>query len=92
MPDLARLADEVRATNTPCVLQRGDADMAVLFSPEQWDRYQQQIMDEFFQAIDELQERNRDAAPDKVERVVTAAVEEARRRRYEQRQHTRRGA
>jgi phosphoribosylaminoimidazole-succinocarboxamide synthase len=91
MPDLARLADEVRTTNTPRVLRQGDADVAVLISPEQWDRCQQQVMEEFFRAIDQLQERNRDADPAEVERDVTEAVEEVRRQRYERRQQTGRG-
>jgi hypothetical protein len=30
MPDLARLADEVARTRTPCVLRRGDEEIAVL--------------------------------------------------------------
>jgi hypothetical protein len=81
MPDLARLAEEVRATNTPRVLQRSDADVAVLISPELRDRYQQQVMEDFFRAIDELQERNRNAVPAEVERDVTEAVEEVRRQK-----------
>ena len=33
MPELARIADEVRRTKRPCVLRRGDEEVAVVTPP-----------------------------------------------------------
>ena len=77
----------------PVIVERKGRPVAVLISPEQWQQYQEQARSRLFEAIDQLQERNRDADPDEVERDVTQVVEEVRRARYEQRQHdTGRGA
>ena len=70
----------------PVIVERKGKPVAVLISPEQWERYQQQTTERLFEAIDRLQERNRDADPAEVERDVTEAVEEVRRARYERRQ------
>ena len=76
----------------PVIVERKGKPVAVLISPEQWERYQQQTKDRLFEAIDRLQERNRDADPDEVERDVTEVVEEVRRERYERQHQTGRGA
>ncbi len=70
----------------PIILERRGRPMAVLISPEQWERYQQQVKDRFFEAVDRIQERNRDEAPEEVEREVTRVAEEVRRERYERSQ------
>ena len=70
----------------PVIVERKGKPVAVLISPEQWERYQQQTKERLFEAIDRLQERNRDTDPEEVERDVTEAVEEVRRERYERRQ------
>ncbi len=76
----------------PVIVERKGKPVAVLISPEQWERYQQQTKDRLFEAIDRLQEQNRDADPEEVERDVTEAVEEVRRERYERQHQTGRGA
>src|SRR5215207_8005246 len=73
---------QVRYGQEPVVVERNGRAMAVLISPEQWQRYQDQARRRFFEAVDELQERNRDADPAEVERDVAEAVEEVRRERY----------
>ena len=72
----------------PVIVERKGKPVAVLISPEQWERYQQQTKERLFEAIDRLQERNRDVDPAEVERDVTEAVEEVRRERYERQQPT----
>ena len=71
----------------PVIVERRGRPLAVLISPEQWEHYQQAVKERFFEAVDRLQERNRDQDPDEVERDITQVVEEVRRERYEQRQH-----
>ena len=78
---------QVRYGQEPIIVERKGRPVAVLISPEQWQQYQDEVRNRFFEAVDQLQERNRDADPDEVERDVTEAVEEVRRERYEQRQH-----
>ncbi len=75
----------------PVIVERKGKPVAVLISPEQWERYQEQTRDRLFEAIDRLQERNLDAGPEEVDRDVTEAVEEVRRERDE-RQHQTDGA
>ena len=69
----------------PVVIEKKGRPVAVLISPEQWDRYQQQLKERFFETVDRVQDRNADADPQEVERDVTEAVEEVRRERYAQR-------
>ena len=76
----------------PVIVEHKGKPVAVLISPEQWERYQQQTKDRLFEAIDRLQERNRDADPEEVEREVSEVVEEVRRERYERQHQTGRGA
>lgn len=76
----------------PVIVERKGKPVAVLISPEQWERYQQQTRERLFEAVDQIQERNRDSDPAEVEREVTAVVEEVRRTRYERQHDTGRGA
>ncbi len=70
----------------PVIVERKGRPMAVLISPEQWERYQQTTKEQFFEAVERLRERNADKDPEEVERDVTRVVEEVRRERYERRQ------
>src|SRR3712207_6360363 len=78
---------QVRYGQEPVIVERKGRPMAVLISPEQWQQYQDDARNRFFDAVDRLQERNRDADPEQVLRDVTEAVEEVRRERYDERQH-----
>lgn len=65
------------------VVERKGRPMAVLISPEQWERYQELAKASFFAAADRLHELNRDESPEEVERIVAEEVEAVRRERYE---------
>lgn len=67
----------------PVVVERKGKPMAVLISPEQYERYQAQVMDRFGQAVAELQRRNADQDPDAVLCDVTDIVDEVRQERYD---------
>jgi hypothetical protein len=74
-PELARLADEVRATGKPRVLRRGDEDVAVLIpaatpKPTARKRHGRSPLDESFGAIPPL------VQPLSVEEMTEIAAEE----------------
>ena len=69
----------------PVIVERKGRPMAVIISPEQWERYQRQVKAGFFEAIDRIQQRNLDKDPDEVERDVAEAIDEVRRSRDESR-------
>jgi prevent-host-death family protein len=66
------------------IVERNGRPMAVLISPEQWERYQRSTKQQFFETVDQLQERNHDIDPVEAEREIAQAVEEVRRERNEQ--------
>ena len=84
--NFADIVGEVYYGKEPVLFLRYDKPMAVLISPDQWERYQEYLRDRFFAAVDKIQELNADTDPDQVERDVTAIVEEVRQQRYERRQ------
>lgn len=80
------LIGAVLYTNEPVVIERKGRPAAVVISPQQFARYQEQVMARLDRALDELDRRNTDKDPDGVLRDVTAIVEEVRQERYERRQ------
>ncbi len=67
----------------PVIVERKGKPMAVLISPDQYERYERQVMQRFGQALDELHEANADADADEVQRDVDEAVAEVRREQRE---------
>jgi hypothetical protein len=53
-------------------------------SNEQSESYQQEVMERFARAVEEIGRRNADKDPDEVLRDVTAIVEKIRQERYEE--------
>jgi prevent-host-death family protein len=73
----------------PVIVERKGKPVAVVISPEQYERYEQQIDQRFREAVDELRRRNADKDPNAVLRDVTEVVEEVRREQYEREHPTR---
>ncbi len=67
------------------VVERRGHAMAVLISPEQWERYQRLAHESTFAAAREVHALNPDVSPEEVERIVAEEVEAVRKERYEQR-------
>lgn len=63
----------------PVIVERKGKPVAVVISPEQYERYERNVHQGFREAIAELRRRNVDADPDTVLRDVTEVVEEVRR-------------
>ncbi|MDQ6850291.1 MAG: type II toxin-antitoxin system Phd/YefM family antitoxin [Actinomycetota bacterium] len=72
----------------PVIVERKGKPMAVLISPEQYERYERQVMQRFGQVLDELHNVNAGTDPDEIQRDVDEAVAEVRREQYE-REHVR---
>jgi prevent-host-death family protein len=82
-----RVLGEVQRGGKRVVIERDGVPVAAIISAdelrrfEQWERYQRQAKTAFFEAVDRLQELNRDADPEEIERLIAGAVEEVRRER-----------
>lgn len=69
----------------PTIVERQGKPVVAIINAEQFEQFQQQQKQELFQAIREIQERNKDADPEEVYRDVTEAVEEVRQEAYDKR-------
>jgi prevent-host-death family protein len=70
------------------IVERKGKPMAVLISPEQYERYERQVMERFGQVLNELHTVNANTDPDEIQHDIDEAVEEVRREQYE-REHAR---
>jgi prevent-host-death family protein len=84
--NLSDLLGTVYYGKEPVVVERKGKPMAVLISPEQYERYQQDVMERFRQTVDELQRLNADIDPQEGMREVDELVEEVRQELYEREQ------
>lgn len=73
----------VRDGKETVIVEKKGKPVAVLISPDQWDRVQQQSKERFFAVVDQLRRDNADKDPEEVYRDVTSVVEEVRQERYE---------
>jgi prevent-host-death family protein len=86
--NFSELLGDVHHTNIPTIIERNGKPYAVVISPESWQR----LLDHGWEVIDQLRAQNADKDPDEVYADVTAAVEEVRRERREQRERERAAA
>ena len=70
--------------NEQVIVEKNGKPVAVLISPEQWQRYRDLTKQRFFEAVNVLQELNSAQDPEEAERAIDDAVEEVRRERYGQ--------
>lgn len=80
--NLSDLIGTVYYGKEPVIVERKGKPMAVLISPEQYERYQHDVMERFRQTVDELQQLNADIDPEEGMRDVNALVEEVRQELY----------
>lgn len=81
--NLSDVLGRVYYGNETVIVEKKGKPVAVLISPEQWDRFQQQSKERFFAVVDQLHRDNADKDPEEVYRDVTAVVAEVRQERYE---------
>ncbi|HZU78231.1 MAG TPA: type II toxin-antitoxin system Phd/YefM family antitoxin [Dehalococcoidia bacterium] len=65
------------------IVERKGKPMAVIISPEQFERYEGQVTERFRRVVEELQQLNADKDPDEIEGDIAEAVEEVRREQFE---------
>lgn len=85
--NLADLLGTVYYGKEPVVVERKGKPLAVMISPEQYERYERQVMERFGRVLDELHDLNADKDPEEVQRDIDQAVDEVRREQYE-REHS----
>lgn len=82
--NLGDVLNGVYYTKEPVIVQKKGKTVAVIISPEEYERYQRERDARAWAAMDALGERNADKDPDEVLAEVTVIVEEVRQERYEQ--------
>jgi prevent-host-death family protein len=80
------LTNSVYYTKEPVIVEKKGRPVAVVISPEEYERWQQGQRERFMELVREIQDRNAGADPDEGMREVTEIVEEVRRELYEREQ------
>lgn len=65
------------------IVEKKGRPFAVVISPEQYERFKRVAKERFFEIVDEIQAKNKNANPKKVLKDVTKVVEEVRQDLYE---------
>ena len=71
-------------TKEPVIVERKGKPVAVVISPEDFARFQQQQVERAWATVQAVQERNADQDPEEVLRDVTAEVEAVRQELYDE--------
>jgi len=97
LTDLFAAYPELRVEDIKACLAYGQAvafktsqPAPVTIPAQQFARYQKQVKERFFKAVDELQRLNADEDPDEVLRFVTQLVEAVRQEHYERERRSQR--
>src|SRR5437016_6169269 len=83
--NFAELLGAVYYTQEPVIVERKGKPVAVVISPKEFERIQQerdQRREQAWNAVRRLQDANQDADPDEVYRDVTDVVDEVRQEHY----------
>lgn len=82
----ANIDDVFAAAKDPdqaVVVEENGEPLVVVISPEEFERYRQQRIEQAWQAIDRMRERNAHLDPDEMLAEITEVVEEVRQERYD---------
>ena len=74
--------------NEPTIVEKQGKPVAVVISPEQYERYRRQEKQALFDTIRAVDERTRDADPLEIEAEIAAAVEDVRQEKHERPRRT----
>ena len=72
-------------TKEPVVVQKKGKVVAAIISPDEFERFQQQVIEQAWTILQAVGERNADKDPDEVLRDVTEEVEAVRREIFAER-------
>jgi prevent-host-death family protein len=76
--NFADVLGQVYYTKEPVIVEKKGKPVAVVISPDDYERYRQSEKERLFQIVHEIQERNRDKDPQEIEADIAATVEEVR--------------
>lgn len=76
----------INATNEPVVVQEDGKPVAVIISPEAFERQQEGFNQRFWETVDRIRERNAEKNPDEELTFITEVVEEVRQERHDEAQ------
>lgn len=65
------------------IVEKQGRPFAVVVNPEQYEKFKQIAKERFFEIVDGVQAKNKNASPKKVLKDVTGVVEEVRQDLYE---------
>src|SRR5438552_18672197 len=72
------LLGQVYYTKEPVIVEKKGKPMAVVVSPDDYERYQKSDKERLFQKIHAIQERNKEKDPADIEANIAQALEEVR--------------
>jgi prevent-host-death family protein len=70
----------------PVIVEKKGKPVAVVVSPEQFERIRKEEREDLWAVVDRIRERNADKDPDEVYQDITALVEEVHQELYEKEQ------
>ena len=76
--NFADMLGRVYYTKEPVIVEKKGKPVAVVISPEDYERYRRSEKERLFQVIHDIQEQNRAKDPQEMEADIAAAVEEVR--------------
>src|SRR5215472_17335135 len=80
------LTNSVYYTKQPLIVEKNGRPIAVVISPEEYERWQQGQRERFMQIVRVIQDLNAGADPEEVQRDIDEVVEEVRQEMYERSQ------
>jgi len=78
--NLGQILEEVYYRGDEYIIERAGKPMAAVVPVEQYEQWRKE-REELFALVDRVRERNREVAPEEIERDIAAAVSAARKRR-----------
>ena len=80
--NFADMLGRVYYTKEPVIVEKKGKPVAVVISPEDYERYRRSEKERLFQVIHDIQEQNRAKDPQEMEADIAAAVEEVRQEKH----------
>jgi PHD/YefM family antitoxin component YafN of YafNO toxin-antitoxin module len=77
----------VQTGNEVIVVEQDGKPVAVVISPDQYERYREAARERFFQTVDQIRADNAAEDPDQIYEDVTAVVEQVRQEIYDRERH-----
>jgi len=77
------LLGRVQDCNEAVIVEKNGKPVAVVISPDQYERFRESAGERFFQTVDQIRADNAAEDPDQIYEDVTAIVEQVRQEQYD---------